>query len=323
MHRFNKIVHVLNDHAHEDSPSLRHSVNLAKANQADLTILKVLPEMPTFLTSTVLSGDRKKIEEKVLTQATMDLRQLAASLDPTIQVRSELRVGKKHVEIIRTVKADNYDLVTKEVDNVSWRSRHFGSDDMQLLRNCPCPVLLMKKNGKDKYGNVVAAVDFDDGVDARKYRYNEDLNQKILTLSSSLSLADFATLHVMTAYDVPQAGFISLWVDHPEEVQRELFEAEYQSRRKKMNVLMEKLEIEMGAKSFDFLSPRTHLVEGPPGREIPLLAESVDADLVVMGTVGRSGITGVVIGNTAETVLSQLQCSVLAIKPKDFVSQVN
>ena len=90
-----------------------------------------------------------------------------------------------------------------------------------------------------------------------------------------------------------------------------------------MNVLMEKLEIEMGAKSFDFLSPRTHLVEGPPGREIPLLAESVDADLVVMGTVGRSGITGVVIGNTAETVLSQLQCSVLAIKPKDFVSQVN
>jgi len=52
------------------------------------------------------------------------------------------------------------------------------------------------------------------------------------------------------------------------------------------------------------------------------MARQLDADLVVMGTVGRSGIAGLFIGNTAEMVLEQVQCSVLAIKPPGFVSPV-
>jgi len=46
----------------------------------------------------------------------------------------------------------------------------------------------------------------------------------------------------------------------------------------------------------------------------PLAAE-LWADLVVMGTVARTGISGLIIGNTAEAILDQLTCSVLAIKP--------
>jgi nucleotide-binding universal stress UspA family protein len=45
-------------------------------------------------------------------------------------------------------------------------------------------------------------------------------------------------------------------------------------------------------------------------------------DLVVMGTVARGGIPGLLIGNTAERVLRQLPCSVLAVKPDGFVSPV-
>jgi nucleotide-binding universal stress UspA family protein len=45
-------------------------------------------------------------------------------------------------------------------------------------------------------------------------------------------------------------------------------------------------------------------------------------DLIVMGTVGRSGISGLFIGNTAEKVLQKVDCSVLAVKPEGFVSPV-
>jgi nucleotide-binding universal stress UspA family protein len=45
-------------------------------------------------------------------------------------------------------------------------------------------------------------------------------------------------------------------------------------------------------------------------------------DLIVMGTVGRTGIPGFLIGNTAETVLRQVNCSVLAVKPEGFVTPV-
>jgi nucleotide-binding universal stress UspA family protein len=52
------------------------------------------------------------------------------------------------------------------------------------------------------------------------------------------------------------------------------------------------------------------------------LHSQIEADLVVMGTVARTGIPGFIIGNTAETILNQIDGSVLAIKPRGFVTPV-
>jgi len=48
----------------------------------------------------------------------------------------------------------------------------------------------------------------------------------------------------------------------------------------------------------------------------------LDASLVIMGTVCRTGIPGLIVGNTAEFVMNKLDCSILAIKPQKFVSNV-
>jgi len=48
----------------------------------------------------------------------------------------------------------------------------------------------------------------------------------------------------------------------------------------------------------------------------------IEADIVVMGTVARTGVPGFIMGNTAETILNQIDCSVLAIKPPDFITPV-
>lgn len=320
---FSNIVYVLNNDVDELSPTFIHTVNLAKANQADLTLLKILPDMPTVTFSKLTGIDENSVKDKILAQENAKLQHLVSSLDADLNVRAELKIGKKYIEIIHAILANNYDLVVKEVDDVDWLNHFFDSDDMNLLQKCPCPVWLMKKNEKPEYKHIVAAIDFDDELEINEYSYNDELNQKILELSISLSFSDFTTLHVVNAYDVPLAGFIRLWVDQPEKVERELFEAEYQKRRYKMNTLMKDLKKKIGAEPFDFLSPRTYIVKGLPGRELPKIAESLNADLVVMGTVARTGIAGVVIGNTAETVLSELKCSVLALKPKDFVSPVS
>ncbi len=52
-------------------------------------------------------------------------------------------------------------------------------------------------------------------------------------------------------------------------------------------------------------------VEGDPAREILAAAES--ADLIVMGTHGRSGIERLVLGSVTETVLRKAPCSLLTI----------
>lgn len=67
---------------------------------------------------------------------------------------------------------------------------------------------------------------------------------------------------------------------------------------------------------------RVHLVRGDPRLRIPKLVRARRADLVVMGTVGRGGLPGMLIGNTAESVLAQVRCAVLALKPRDFQSPV-
>jgi nucleotide-binding universal stress UspA family protein len=61
---------------------------------------------------------------------------------------------------------------------------------------------------------------------------------------------------------------------------------------------------------------------GTPDEVIPELVATERIDLVVMGTVGRAGIAGFLIGNTAERLLRTLTCSVLAVKPDGFVSPV-
>ena len=64
------------------------------------------------------------------------------------------------------------------------------------------------------------------------------------------------------------------------------------------------------------------LVHGEARERIPELARELRADLLVMGTVCRTGVPGFFIGNKAENVLPHVDCSVLAVKPKGFVTPV-
>ncbi len=70
----------------------------------------------------------------------------------------------------------------------------------------------------------------------------------------------------------------------------------------------------LGKDSLNYLKPQLHLVKGLANKEIPLLAQEIEADLLVMGTVGRTGVQGFAIGNTAETVFDRTDCTVLTIR---------
>lgn len=66
----------------------------------------------------------------------------------------------------------------------------------------------------------------------------------------------------------------------------------------------------------------THVEKGLPEEVIPELAERLDAGVVVLGTIGRTGLSAAFLGNTAEQVIDHLRCDLLAIKPEGFVSPV-
>src|SRR6185436_4600010 len=66
-----------------------------------------------------------------------------------------------------------------------------------------------------------------------------------------------------------------------------------------------------------------HLLRGEPAQELIRFVNTGGFDLLVLGTVARTGISGLLIGNTAETLINRVECSVMAIKPADFVTPIH
>jgi nucleotide-binding universal stress UspA family protein len=67
---------------------------------------------------------------------------------------------------------------------------------------------------------------------------------------------------------------------------------------------------------------RIHLLKGQPADVVTNLVRKERIEVIVMGTTCRTGVGGFLIGSTAEAVLSQVNCSVLTVKPSGFVTPV-
>lgn len=63
-------------------------------------------------------------------------------------------------------------------------------------------------------------------------------------------------------------------------------------------------------------------MKGKPEEIIPRIVLDKRIEIIVMGTLSRTGVSGLLIGNTAERILTQVDCSVLAVRPEGFVTPV-
>ena len=165
----------------------------------------------------------------------------------------------------------------------------------------------MKPSRSRRYGRTLAAVDPDPSQPERLA-----LNVKILDLATSLARLEKSLLHVAHVWRSPgeamhRSRHISIRERQPEE-------ARDQSQKS--------LDGLVAGYALKDLKHRVHLLEGEPRVLIPDLARRERIDLIVMGTVCRTGIPGFLIGNTAENVLQNVDTSVLTVKPAGFVTPV-
>jgi nucleotide-binding universal stress UspA family protein len=65
---------------------------------------------------------------------------------------------------------------------------------------------------------------------------------------------------------------------------------------------------------------RIHVRVGTPMEQIVELARTTEADLLVVGTHGRTGIRRLILGSVAEAVVARAPCSVLVVRPKGYES---
>lgn len=318
MKHFTNILYVSESSVEQDA-GIARAASLALNNMAQLTVLAVLPPITAGIAMPPGGPSTVQLQQRRLDEQRHALESLIAPYQDQLEIRIEVREGRLFLEAILAVLREGYDLLLKPAENPETVQRLFGSDDMHLLRKCPCPVWLTKPGEQANYTNIMAAVDFNPW---QPETIEQPLNRKILELASALALSDFATLHLVHAWEAFAEDIVQTWSQHPANDTIEYVKTERARHQAGMERLMRMLSLEVGEETFDYLAPRPHLPKGSAREVIPVLARELEADLLVMGTVGRTGIPGLIIGNTAEAILDRTTCSVLAIKPPGFVTPV-
>jgi universal stress protein E len=282
-------------------PALDRALDLASRCHAHVTIVDVLPEVPgrarEFVTETI---ERELVANRRAALATV-------AVPPGVTVETKVLRGRPAEALVHEVLVRGHDLVVRaHIRDLGGAAKPFGAVDMELLRQCPCPVWLVGPTGRSHPRRILAAVHAnpDDPVEQR-------LNGRILDLALDLAHDEHARLTVLQAWEAFGESTIRGYMSRADAAR---FVAEaHRVASDDFGAFVTTFGDRLGGCVLA-------LEKGEPQDVVPDYAVAHGVDLVVMGTVARTGIAGLVMGNTAERVLQRLRGSVLAVKPEGFRS---
>ena len=286
-------------------PAFERATELAKRNGAALTVVDVVEEFPAYA-RLLLPRDLQRHLAAFKTERVAAIG--ARAREQGVKVVTKVLSGRSTTEIVREVLRNGHDLVLKDVEAGTGAGASRGLGDMQLLRKCPCPVWLLRPSHGKHFDRVLAAVDPEPEDGERNA-----LCEKILRFAIDMSGSEWAELHILRAWSAYGASVLRNKMT-PDEFRRYVEGARTNATRSLQDLL---------TRFSPAIDPgHVHVEEGEPHEVITKFVQAHQVDVVVLGTVARTGLPGLIIGNTAEQVLSQITCSVLALKPDGFVSPI-
>ncbi|MCF2947059.1 universal stress protein UspE [Paraglaciecola aquimarina] len=301
---YQKILAVI-DPETDQQKSLSRAVEIAHINRANVTAMLTIYDFSYEMTSMLTTDERENMRNAVIEDKTDWLVNLIEKEFSNISITIDVKIvwhNRPYESIIYEVLDQGFDLIvkgTKQHDNL--KSIIFTPTDWHLMRKAPVPVLLVKEHAWPRNGEIIAAINV--GVDIE-----EHLSLNHLITKQALHFAHLLTsnVHLVNSYPGTPANIV---IEIPEFNPAAYDQA---SKLHHQNTMMEH------AKLHKINTENCHVDIGLPEDVIPKYAEQLDAELVVLGTIGRSGISAALIGNTAEHVIDKLNCDVLAIKPEGF-----
>jgi len=295
----------------------------AQSQGATVTVLRVLPEPEAgiFLWfENLLPTEVMHRQSKVVLGEFTAWKTQAAKAGVTLT--TEVLFGKLFYKAIQYAVKTSVDWIIKQTDEATQglTANIFNSQDKHLLRKCPCPVLLHKHGTALPFNKIMASIDVD--------LYAEtlapcDFNQSIL--KQAIFMAQWQQriyqnntyLEVVHAWQADAENLVHYW--NPDLSEGDLLKWTENSRQQHLTAI----EMELNALNASNIEFETVLPKGAAVEVIPHVVEQHQVDLLVMGTLGREGLPGMIIGNTSESILEQINCSVLALKPRNFVSPIS
>ena len=308
MKRFKNILYVSREES-EDAYQAKRISNLARLNEAKVTICGVSTSQYPFDLSSFLPSLIKKIEQIAKEDFSHRIERFVSDAGwRDLNLSVDTSPYRDFVDIIKLVLHNKHDLV------VLTGSNNQGVDQfaMRLIRKCPCPVWVIRQNHNKDFRCILGAVDLQDNTIE-----SFELNRKIVEITHSLAQRENGEAHYFHSWRLEFESMMRgprLNVK-PEELS-EIKETIRKEREAAFSDLIERCGV--------FPEPdNIHLVEGHTAESIERMKERLNIDVLVMGSVGRTGIPGFILGNRAEKILNQIDCTVLTVKPDGFVTPVS
>lgn len=300
MNRFQRIL-VFLPLDHPEEAVIRAADRLAGANQAQVTLMDVPSASGNWATA---SGPALEHELMGVSRSRLErAAELFESTRPDVLVSA----GVDFVEVIKQVFRGGYDIVMVGSSPRSEQSSRLDPTITHLMRKCPVPVWVVDESHVE--GPVLAAVGpaHDDETRA--------LNRMILEVASSLAERQGSRLDVVRVWSVPGESLLfGSRVSMPRDEIHMILDDERREAERQVKALLEEVPAADAA--------NVHLLRGRPEVRLVEIIEDLEPGVVVMGTLARRGIAGLIIGNTAERVLLTADSSLIAVKPPWFESPV-
>ena len=314
MNRFRNILFFSNFDSAQDA-AIQRAFVLAEDNDATLTLMSVLEAQSNTQHLQAANKELRQVQADIVQDHLNQLEKMAnGRRSGATKVQVKVAIGIPFIEVIHEVLRARHDLVIMAADNkLGIVNRLFGSTSMHLMRKCPCPIWVVKP-GRQSYQKILAAVDVT--VDSWNVA-EQSINPLILQLAGSMAAMNNSELHIVQVWSVYQEGYRQVRGNMSDQAIRRLRKDTKKDYMGKLEDIIRRVDT-TGASRV-----RIHLKRGnEPARTITSLAKKQQIDLLVMGTVCRTGLAGFFIGNTAEEVLNAVDCSVLTVKPAAFLSPV-
>ncbi|EKO3574346.1 MULTISPECIES: universal stress protein UspE [Vibrio] len=307
---YSKIL-VVADINHDEQPALARAVQLAAKSQSPshITFFMSIYDFSYDMTSMLSIDERDAMRRGVIQQREQWMRSVAEPyIDSSIQFDVKVVWHNRPYEaIIAEVFSGQHDILIKGTHKHDvLESVIFTPTDWHLLRKCPTPVLLVKHSHWPENANIIASVHVGSEVDTH-IQLNDIMVEQLLNLTQRLG----ASPYLVNAYPVTPAN---ITIELPEFDPTTYTDAVRGHHLTSMKALRQKHGLDEN---------QTIVQQGLPEDVIPEAAKTLDAAMVILGTTGRTGLSAVFIGNTAEQVIDKINCDVLALKPAGYISPLD
>lgn len=281
--------------------ALREAVRLASLNQAAITAVHVMDEFLVHELKRALSTDQASVRE----EWTQRLTKFVEDSDlGTAQVECEVRIGHPFAELSEVCRVRGADLLVMGAKGSRNEPGRVGVIAAKCVRKAPLDVLLVREDACGPYKHLVTCVDFSDN------------SKEAVRIALALAQQDGASLDCLHVYQ----SALAMSLDYGGMVAPMPLGTDVQAVemwKKELADFVAELSVH-----FPGVKVRTQVLERVNIREAILdQVKETHADMVVLGTRGKTGLRELLIGTTAEKIVANAPCSILAVKPEGFANE--